>query len=131
MDARDVIDMQITVASLEVADELADDLLRAGYPRVESVTGDVSFDSDADNELWHKRFHASADPGRPTHIHIRVDGRPNQRFALLFVDWLNANPGVRADYAHAKRVNATQQWLSDAHPRAWAWAEATGWPQVS
>jgi len=131
MDARDVIDMQITVASLELADELADDLLRAGYPRVESVTGDVSFGSDTDNSLWHKRFHASADPGRPTHIHVRVDGWPSQRFALLFVDWLNANPGVRADYAQAKRLNATAQWLSDAHPRAWAWAEATGWPQVS
>jgi len=131
MDARDVIDMQITVASLELADELADDLLRAGYPRVESVTGDVSFGSDTDNSLWHKRFHASADPGRPTHIHVRVDGWPSQRFALLFVDWLNANPGVRADYAQAKRLNATAQWLSDAHPRAWVWAEATGWPQVS
>ncbi|MEI7519206.1 MAG: dephospho-CoA kinase [Mycobacteriaceae bacterium] len=131
MDARDVIDMQITVASLDVADSLADDLSRAGYPRVESVTADVSFDADTDNSLWHKRFHASADPGRPTHIHIRVDGWPNQRFALLFVDWLNANPGVRADYAHAKRSGTTQQWFGDAHPRAWAWAEATGWPQVS
>ena len=131
MDARDVIDMQITVASLESADELADDLLRAGYPRVESVTSDVSFDVNTDNSLWHKRFHASADPGRPTHIHIRVDGWPNQRFALLFVDWLNANPGVRADYANAKRANSTQQWFGDAHPRAYAWAEATGWPSVS
>ena len=131
MDARDVIDMQITVASLDVADSLADDLSRAGYPRVESVTADVRFDADTDNSLWHKRFHASADPGRPTHIHIRVDGWPNQRFALLFVDWLNANPGVRADYAHAKRSGTTQQWFGDAHPRAWAWAEATGWPQVS
>ena len=131
MDARDVIDMQITVASLDVADSLADDLSRAGYPRVESVTGDISFDETTDNSLWNKRFHASADPGRPTHIHIRVDGWPNQRFALLFVDWLNANPGVRADYAHAKRSGTTQQWFGDAHPRAWAWAEATGWPQVS
>ena len=131
MDARDVIDMQITVASLEVADELAENLLGAGYPRVESVTSDVSFDETTDNALWRKRFHASADPGRPTHIHIRVDGWPNQRFALLFVDWLNANPGVRADYAQAKRSDTAQQWFGDAHPRAWAWAEATGWSTVS
>jgi len=131
MDARDIIETQITVASLDVADELAEDLLRAGYPLVESVTADISFDETADNALWHKRFHASADPGRPTHIHIRVDGWPNQRFALLFVDWLNADPGVRADYAQAKRANTTQQWFGDAHPRAWAWAEATGWTQVS
>ena len=33
LDAKDVIDMQVTVASLEVADELAEALLAAGYPR--------------------------------------------------------------------------------------------------
>jgi len=131
MDARDVVDVQITVASLDIADELAEDLLRAGYPRVESVTADARFDGATDIALWRKRFHASADPGRPTHIHIRVDGWPNQRFALLFVDWLNANPGLRADYAHAKRSGNTQPWFDDAHRRAWAWAEATGWPSVS
>ena len=131
MDARDVVDVQITVASLDIADELAEDLLRAGYPRVESVTADARFDGATDIALWRKRFHASADPGRPTHIHIRVDGWPNQRFALLFVDWLNANPGLRADYAHAKRSGNTQPWFDDAHRRALAWAEATGWPSVS
>jgi dephospho-CoA kinase len=131
MDARDVIDIQITVASLELADELAADLLRAGYPRIESVTTDVSFDESTDNSLWRKRFHASADPGRPTHIHIRVDGWPNQKFALLFVDWLNANPGPRADYANAKRSGSAQQWFGDAHRRAWAWADATGWSPES
>jgi dephospho-CoA kinase len=131
MDARDIIDVQITVASLDIADELAEDLLRAGYPRVESVTADARFDGATDIALWRKRFHASADPGRPTHIHIRVDGWPNQRFALLFVDWLNTNPGLRADYAHAKRSGNTQPWFDDAHRRAWAWAEATGWPSVS
>ena len=131
LDARDVIDVQITVASLEMADELADALRQAGYPRVDSVTAVVRFADATDSALWHNRFHASADPGRPTHIHIRVDGWPNQQFALLFVDWLNANPGVRADYAHAKRSNTTHQWFADAHGRAWAWAQATGWPPVS
>ena len=131
LDARDVIDVQITVASLDIADELAEDLLRAGYPRVESVTGDVSFDAATDSSLWRKRFHASADPGRPTHVHIRVDGWPNQRFALLFVDWLAANPGLRADYNKAKRSNNTQQWFAEAHSRAWEWAAATGWPSLS
>ena len=131
LDARDVIDVQITVASLEMADELADALRQAGYPRVDSVTADVRFADATDSALWHKRFHASADPGRPTHIHIRVDGWPNQQFALLFVDWLNATPGVRADYAHAKRSNTTHQWFADAHGRALAWAQATGWPPVS
>lgn len=127
-DARDVIDVQITVASMAVADELADELLRAGYPRVPQVAGDHRLDgSDA---LWPKRYHASADPGRPTHLHLRADGAPNQRFALLFTDWLNANAAARGDYLAAKRggdAEAVIRWLADAHPRAWAWADAAGW----
>ena len=128
MDARDIIDVQVTVASMEVADELAEDLLRAGYPRVGTITADHRFDGSTG--LWPKRFHASADPGRPTHVHIRADGEPNQRFALLFVDWLEANPAVRADYLAVKRdadPGAIGRWFSDAYPRARAWAEATGW----
>jgi dephospho-CoA kinase len=137
MDAKDVIDVQVTVASLEVADELAEDLLRAGYPRVESITSDVP-KPGTDAALWHKRFHASGDPGRPTNVHIRVDGWPNQRFALLFVDWLTANPGVQADYLAVKRsaahhtdmgayADAKEPWFLDAYQRAWAWADGTGW----
>ena len=125
LDARDIIDVQITVAALDVADELADNLLQAGYPRVESITADTALTGR--DELWHKRFHASADPGRPTHIHIRVDGSPNQRFALLFVDWLNANPAAREDYQAAKRSGSTSAWFAAAYPRAQAWVQDAGW----
>lgn len=125
MDARNIIDVQVTVATPELADELADDLLRAGYPRVGSVTADRSVDGST--TLWPKRLHASADPGRPTHVHIRPEGSPNQRYALLFVDWLNANPGVRADYLDAKRHNGTAAWILDAYGRAESWADGTDW----
>jgi dephospho-CoA kinase len=130
MDARDIIDLQVTVAAIQTADELAEDLLRAGYPRVDSITADRRHDDS--NAMSDKRFHASADPGRPTHVHIRVDGDPNQRFALLFVDWLQANAAVRADYLAVKRradadQTAVMRWLGDAYPRASAWAEGTDW----
>ena len=127
MDARDIIDMQVTVASLDAAAELTDNLLQAGYPVVGTITADPGDGSEA---LWPKRFHASADPGRPTHIHIRADGAPNQRFALLFVDWLTANASVRADYLAVKRggdAAAVARWFSEAHSRAAAWAQATNW----
>jgi len=127
MVARDVIDMQVTVAGPELADEISGDLLAAGYPRVESITADAALDPASRNVLWHKRLHASADPGRPTHIHIRVDGRPNQRFALIFVDWLNSNPGMRADYAAARRGNRAAAWLLEAYERASLWAQTSGW----
>lgn len=149
MDAKDVIDMQLTVASLEVADELSDALTSAGYVR-RPITADVgkpdarstvaAFDHTNDESLWHKRLHCSADPGRPTNVHIRVDGWPGQQFALLFVDWLRANPSVQADYLALKRrvaaeahadtgayADAKEPWFLDAYRRAWEWADTTGW----
>src|ERR1700694_638307 len=150
LQAKDVIDIGVTVASLAVADELADALAGAGYPRIEHITSDVAkpdarstvaqFDHTADPALWHKRIHAAADPGRPANVHLRVYGWPNQQFALLFTDWLVANPGVRDDYSAAKRqaaaaghptashyADATEPWFLDAYRRAWDWADSTGW----
>jgi dephospho-CoA kinase len=133
MDAKDVIDIQVTVASLDDADELANTLADIGFPRIEHITSDVPHGGDP--SLWRKRFHAAADPGRPANVHVRVDGWPNQQFALLFVDWLKANPGVRDDYLAAKRhalgaqdyADAKEPWFLDAYRRAEAWADASKW----
>ena len=148
--AKDVIDVQVTVPSLAVADELTETLLAAGYPRVAEIAGDTAkadarstvaeFDHGDDEALWHKRLHASADPGRPTHVHVRVDGWPNQQFALLFRDWVRADPGARDDYLALKQrvadagprdsgdyADAKEPWFDDAYRRAWTWADETGW----
>ncbi len=150
LDAKDVIDVQITVESLAVADELTEPLLAAGYPRIERLTEDVAkddarstverYDRSDDPGLWHKRTHASADPGRPTNVHIRVEGWPNQQFALLFVAWLRADVAARADYLAVKLkaeqaaggdispyVAAKEPWYPEAYRRAWEWADSTGW----
>jgi dephospho-CoA kinase len=138
--AKDVIDVQVTVASLDVADELDEALTSAGYVH-RPITADVGkpdarsavaeFDHTNDESLWRKRLHCSADPGRATHVHLRVDGWPNQQFALLFVDWLAANPVVREEYLAVKREAeqpaAKEPWFSEAYRRAWEWADATGW----
>jgi dephospho-CoA kinase len=147
LDAKDVIDVQVTVASLDVADELAEALTSAGYVRT-AVTADLGkpdarstvaeFDHDNTESLWHKRLHCSADPGRPTNVHLRVDGWPDQQFALLFVDWLRANPDVQGQYLAVKRqaehaadiasyVAAKEPWFNDAYRQAWEWADASGW----
>jgi dephospho-CoA kinase len=147
LDAKDVIDMQVTVASLDVADELAESLTSAGYvhrpithdegkPAARSTVAE--FDNADDESLWQKRIHASADPGRPTLVHLRVDGWPNQQFALLFVDWLAANRDAREHYLAVKRdaeqagdiasyLAAKEPWFTDAYREAWAWADASGW----
>jgi dephospho-CoA kinase len=149
-DAKDVIDIQLTVESLAVADELGEALLSAGYPRIEHIKQDnlkldarstvSDYDHSDDPALWHKRIHASADPGRPTNVHIRVAGWPNQQFALLIVDWLAANPAERVGYLAVKRaaeeradgdttayVEAKEPWFNEAYRRAWEWADFTGW----
>jgi dephospho-CoA kinase len=138
LDAKDVIDVQVTVASLEVADELRDALVAAGYPRVEHITAD--FAHTADKSLWQKRIHASADPGRPTNVHVRVDGWPGQQFALLFRDWLTHDASARDEYLALKRrvaaeghattdsyADAKEPWFAEAYRRAWQWAVATSW----
>ncbi len=151
VDAKDAIDVQVTVASLDAADELAEALTNAGYLRM-PITADVSkpdsrstvpeFDHVGDEALWHKRIHASADPGRPTYVHLRVAGWPNQQFALLFVDWLASNPDARQHYLAVKReaeraatpnggiedyMAAKEPWFLEAYRQAWAWADASGW----
>jgi dephospho-CoA kinase len=145
MDATDTIDIQLTVESLAVADELDDTLSNIGYPRIVDISSDVrkpdgrstvaEFDHTDAASLWHKRIHAAADPGRAANIHVRVEGWPNQQFALLFTAWLAANPGARDDYLVAKRsaqaapdyTKAKEPWFLDAYRRAWQWADATGW----
>ncbi|MGB3334841.1 MAG: dephospho-CoA kinase [Mycobacterium sp.] len=151
LDAKDVIDVQVTVESLAMADELAESLLSAGYPRKEAITADsgkpdarsavAEFDHTDDPALWQKRFHASADPGRATNVHIRVRGRPNQQFALLFPAWLSADAEARAEYLAVKRdaeragveggidayADVKEPWFDTAYRRAWAWADDTGW----
>jgi dephospho-CoA kinase len=151
MDAKDVIDVQVTVASLDAADELAEALTSAGYVRTPVVADESKpdarstlseFDHSNSESLWQKRLHCSADPGRPTNVHVRVDGWPNQQFALLFVDWLSANPDAQGRYLAVKRdaeragalddhmtdyVAAKEPWFSDAYRHAWEWADATGW----
>ncbi len=133
LEAKDVVDVQLTVASLDVADELVDVLADVGYPRKEHITGDTPHTDDA--ALWQKRFHGAADPGRPVNLHVRVDGWPGQQFALLFRDWLIANPEVQSEYIAVKRKaqeaenypEAKEPWFDDAYRRAREWAEATGW----
>jgi len=72
-------------------------------------------------------------------VQVRVDGAPGQRFALLFRDWLRAEPAVAAEYAQVKRhaaesadsmtqyASAKEPWFYSAYPRALAWAERSGW----
>ncbi|MFC4858957.1 dephospho-CoA kinase [Actinophytocola glycyrrhizae] len=140
--AKDVIDLQVTVASLADADAMGDGLAAAGFPKLPGVDHDNPKPYAPDVAQWRKRFHAAADPGRLANVHIRVEGSPGWRYALLLPDWLRANPAERDDYLATKRElaarytadddtanysEAKEAWFDAAGPRAEEWARRTGW----
>jgi dephospho-CoA kinase len=137
--AKDVIDLQLTVASPDEADAMAGALGRAGFPYLPGFDTDDPESTDPDPERWRKRVHTNADPGRPVNLHLRVLGSPGWRQALLFRDWLRADVAARTEYEQVKRrlvkehvdiegyVAARRPWFDGALPRAEAWARRTGW----
>jgi GrpB-like predicted nucleotidyltransferase (UPF0157 family) len=101
--AKDVIDVQITVADLDLAGAVATPLRAAGFGQGdEFVYDEFPAMSMADPGL-RKLYMREPEGERRTHIHIRELGRFNQRYALLFRDYLRASAAVRAEYEVVKR----------------------------
>jgi dephospho-CoA kinase len=140
--AKDVLDLQLTVAGIGDADTLVEPLANAGFPRVPELDRDAPKPVAPDPAQWVKRVHSSADPGRPVNLHIRVAGAANWRFALLFPAWLRADAASRSEYAALKRelaprhagdanaeryAEAKDPWINRSLPIAERWAERTGW----
>jgi dephospho-CoA kinase len=129
--AKDIIDLQLAVSSLDQSDSLADPLSDAGFPASPGNVGDRGKET--------KRLHHSADPGRLVNLHLRVQGSEDWRKALLLRDWLRAQEAERADYLAVKQAIATRftagaeagtakdAWFDKALPRAEAWATRTSW----
>ncbi|ATY12965.1 dephospho-CoA kinase [Amycolatopsis sp. AA4] len=137
--AKDVLDLQLTVSSLDDADALAEALADAGFPRREGEWWD---DPQGGDGKWLKRFHQSADPKRPVNLHVRSTETPAWRLALLFRDWIRAHPDERDGYARVKEelarkhsadgtveqyADEKQGWVNAAFVRAEKWAEHSGW----
>ncbi|GAA3456114.1 GrpB family protein [Dactylosporangium matsuzakiense] len=126
--AKPVIDIQISVRSLDPVDPFRDPLERLGYVY------------RADNPERTKRYFREP-PGRPrTHIHIRRQGTFAEQFPLLFRDYLRAHPAAAAEYATEKRrcaarfrldrpayVQAKDECVWALIRRADAWSQRTGW----
>ncbi|MBS0030331.1 GrpB family protein [Chitinophaga sp. 22321] len=98
--AKDVIDVQVTVASLEVPVQAA--LKQLGYIRKLHLADHrpPGREDLADTEL-EKHFYFKTN--RRVNLHIRVNGRFNQRYALLCRDYLRAHPRAASAYAVIKQ----------------------------
>jgi GrpB-like predicted nucleotidyltransferase (UPF0157 family) len=103
--AKDRIDIQVTVQSLDPAVEQA--LQRAGYTRRENILSDhiPPGESSAAGD-WLKWFFRAPEHQRPTNLHVRILGLPNQRYPLLFRDFLRATPAASLAYAQVKTALA-------------------------
>jgi GrpB-like predicted nucleotidyltransferase (UPF0157 family) len=101
--AKDIIDVQVTVADLDLAGSVVTPLRAAGFRQEdEFVYDEFPAMSMADPGL-RKLYLREPEGERRTHIHIRELGRFNQRYALLFRDYLRASAAVRAEYEVVKR----------------------------
>ncbi|WP_328858136.1 dephospho-CoA kinase [Williamsia herbipolensis] len=130
LDAKDVIDLQVTVAGVEGIAALADLLADGGFPHVEGIGADRPKPGADDPQDWVKALHVAADPGRHANVHVRVEGSANARFAVAFRDRLIADADLRAEYLSVKRsaeasargdatayVEAKEPWFDEVYPR--------------
>ena len=102
--AKDVIDVQVTVRSLEPWTTIPRTLADSGYIEVPDIAGDHRRAGGPEGEEhWRKRFFREPQGRRRAHIHVREDERPNQRYALLFRDYLRTHDEDAASYLAAKR----------------------------
>ena len=142
MPGKDVIDLQIGVRNLSDADdpEFVAALAAAGFPRVDDYRMDHPTEDLPDPSLWIKRFHGSSDPGQIVHIHVRELGSAGWQYALLFRDWLRAEPAAAQEYVEVKRsladahgqstteyAEAKAPWFNEIWPRMQSFAQRNGW----
>jgi GrpB-like predicted nucleotidyltransferase (UPF0157 family) len=126
--AKPVIDLQISVWSLEPVDAFREPLQGLGYVY------------RADNPERTKRYLREPPGHRRTHIHVRQLGSFSQQFPLLFRDYLRSHPPAAAEYAAVKRrcaeefrhdrqgyVEAKDSFVWEVIRRADAWAQRVGW----
>jgi GrpB-like predicted nucleotidyltransferase (UPF0157 family) len=128
LDAKPIVDIQISVASFEPLDAYLLPLERAGYV------------FRADNEDLTKRYFRESPGERRTHIHVRRAGSWSEQAGLLFRDSLRAHPDDAAQYAELKReladthredrveyTDAKAPFIWNVMMRANRWSQDVGW----
>jgi GrpB-like predicted nucleotidyltransferase (UPF0157 family) len=108
--AKDVIDIQVTVPELD-AGRVESLVAPLGYYLREDVVFDhVPPGGSDDPAEWSKLYLRAPASQRRTHVHIRQAGRANQRYALLFRDYL------RHSEPAARTYRAIKEALARLHP---------------
>ncbi len=109
--AKDRIDIQVTIPSPPEFESVRTALESIGYKEITRIKSDhVPPGGPIDLSEWEKRIFSPPESQRPTNLHIRVDGRANQRYSLLFRDYLRQHANVASAYAQVKKK------LAQYHP---------------
>ncbi len=137
--AKDVIDIQVTVQ--ELSPKIIQKMVNAGYEHLGNITHDhVPLGEDEDPRLWEKLIFNQPQGQRRANIHVRVDGNPNQRYPLLFRDYLRAHPNsarsielIKREIAkrHAEDIETYYDIKDPVYDLIWDaaldWAKYTNW----
>lgn len=107
--AKDIIDVQVTVQRLEP--EIIERMTRSGFRQ----RGDIRHDHVPPGEddtpgLWTKLLFNEPVGWRRANIHVRQNGNPNQRYPLLFRDYLRAHP------QSARAIELIKREIARHHP---------------
>ncbi|MBE0527858.1 MAG: GrpB family protein [Thermoleophilia bacterium] len=136
--AKNRIDIQITVAELN--NEILSNMLTLDLTRYKDLVHDhVPPGANKADHEWEKWLFVRRGGRCDANIHVRILGRLNQRYPLLFRDYLRCHPASADAYAELKRRLATSLADPDTYPdvkdpavdliylAAEEWASATGW----
>jgi len=128
--AKPIIDIQISVADVEVED--------AYRPAIESLGFVLRY-----REAGHRYFRPPADRSRDFQIHVCTVGSRWERDHLLFRDFLRTHADEAANYESIKYdvaghhrsdrigyMDAKQPYIAAALTRAEAWAGDVGWSRT-
>jgi dephospho-CoA kinase len=141
MDAKDLLDVQVSVADLDIAVERFDRPLNVlGFERLPYNRDHVPVGRPDDPRRWVKRAWSRRNhPSGGANLHVRLVGSPNERLALLFRDWMRAHPDAVPPYGAFKRTLAAKALDIDAYSDlkdpvvdlivaiAEPWSKHTGW----
>ena len=143
--AKDVIDIQITVADIKNIEELSGKMKEHGFQTKEGIHRDHEPPGySGDRCEWAKRYFREPDGESRMHIHVREQGRLNQRYPILFRDYLRADRYTMHVYELLKKrlvqlfPECVDAYLFIKDPAidlimysAEKWAEDTGWEMGS
>jgi len=127
LDAKPVIDIQVSVKSLEPMNY---------KPLIESI----GYIHKVENPDKTKRYFRESKSMRRTHIHVRELGSWSEQFALLFRDYLREHPNDCKKYAEVKYKlmelysKERERYVEEKSPIIWEiikkasqWSQYTGW----